>query len=85
MPKLSKLVQWAGEFPPEPNYQKKLEYLNGIDMRMVYGDKDSFIKGKHKDKVLGHIKDVGLDMEIIEYEGLHRIDRNVLTDIVATY
>lgn len=82
MPKLNKLVQWAGEFPPEPKYKDQLAYLNGIDMRMIYGDKDSFIKGKHKDKVLEHIKTTGLDMEILEYEGLHRIDRNVLGDIV---
>lgn len=81
-PQLSKLVQWAGEFPPEPDYKNQLSYLNNIDMRMVYGDKDSFIKGKHKDKVLAHIATEGLDMKIQEYEGLHRIDRKVLGDIV---
>ena len=81
-PKLNKLIQWAGEFPPEPDYNQYLNYLNNIDLQMVYGDKDSFIKGKHKDKVLQHIETAGLDMKIVEYEGLHRIDRKVLSNIV---
>lgn len=80
-PKLAKLVQWAGEFPPEPKYKDELGYLNGIDMRMVYGDKDNFIKGKHKDKVLALIRSEGLDMQVLEYDGLHRIDRSILAEI----
>lgn len=81
-PRLTKLIQWAGEFPPEPDYNHYLNYLNDIDMKLVCGDKDSFIKGKMRDKVEGHIKSVGLKMEVLEYEGLHRINRDVLTQIV---
>lgn len=81
-PKLAKLIQWAGEFPPEPDYKHHLNYLNAIDMSMVYGDQDSFIKGKHKEKVLTHISSVGLNMKINEYAGKHRIDRDVLKSLI---
>jgi len=81
-PKLSKIVQWAGEFPPEPKYKEESAYLNAIDMNMVYGDKDNFIKGKLKDEVLGLIESEGLDMQVIEFDGHHRIDRDILADIV---
>lgn len=81
-PKLSKLIMWAGEFPPEPDYKSQGEYLSSIDMQYVYGDKDEFIKETYKEKVLKQLKDNVPNMKVIKYQGGHRIDRDVLSKVV---
>lgn len=80
-PKLTKLIQWAGEFPPEPDYASHLDYLKGIDLNYVYGKQDKFIKGPFGDKIFKQIEEKPFDMKILAFEGEHRIDRAVLKSL----
>lgn len=81
-PQLSKLIQWAGEFPPEPDYKSQTEYLDGIDLKYIYGKQDKFINGPFGKKIFKQIDDQPFDIEIVNYEGEHRIDRDVLASVI---
>ena len=81
-PKLNKLIQWAGEFPPEPDYKLLNSYLSTVDLQFVYGNQDRFMKGPFKEKTIKALDENELKMKILDYEGGHRIDRSVLKGIV---
>jgi len=81
-PELSKLIQWAGEFPPEPPYKQHLDYLEGIDLKYLYGTNDKFINGPFGEKIFKQIDQQPFEMDVVKYDGTHRINREVLKSVI---
>ena len=80
-PQLNKVIQWAGEFPPEPDYKALQKHLKSVDLQFVYGNRDKFIDGPFGERIFKQIEEKPFDMNIVTYEGEHRIDRNVLKSL----
>lgn len=81
-PKLRHLILWAGDFPKDVNYQN-LDLTSSIQITHVVGDQDRFLKpGKYAEEQ-DFVSDQGLDVRFNTFTGSHRIDKKVLSEIVA--
>lgn len=82
----SKLIWWAGFFSNGIGELISPEKLKNIDTYYVYGDNDEFlvaypeISQRFRDDL---VKEV--NPKIISFEGKHRVDEQVLLDLVASF
>jgi len=78
------VINWAGEFPPELDYNEMLPYLNSIQHKyFCIGNKDEYLTTKHKEKLETFIADNKLGFQFKLFEGTHVIDQEVFSDIIG--
>lgn len=77
-PFFSKLVLWAADFPDDINYLEKLDQIKGKKLTYVYGTEDQFITPERIDKIKQFMASQNLHFDFIEFQGKHKIDRDVL-------
>lgn len=78
-----RLVLWAGVIPPDLNVELARRKLKSIEIFIVYGDMDPYIKQQQLNEQNQHIEDLGINPTILVFEGLHVIDRKTLLKISA--
>lgn len=84
-PKLHKLVNWAGEFPHDIDYQSFVEYAQKVPIKYYcHGDQDEFVTPKRVEKISSIVSEKKLGFELRPFVGKHAIDRNVLKEIVES-
>lgn len=84
-PKISKMVNWAGEFPPDIDYDSFDPFLTSIDdCFYCVGDDDEFLTPKRFSFISDFIKNSKADIKIEKFVGTHEINRDVLAAIVAS-
>ncbi|MDN5212478.1 alpha/beta hydrolase [Fulvivirgaceae bacterium BMA12] len=76
-----RLVLWAGVIPPDLNVDLARRKLNQLEIFIVYGDMDPYIKQQQLNEQNKHIEDLRIDPTILVFEGLHVIDRKTLLKI----
>lgn len=74
----NKIVFWAGSIPEEYFLNDKVK---AIETFYVYGDKDPYVKKKDVDSKVRQINKIGFDFQIIEFEGLHEIKKEIFEKI----
>lgn len=83
-PKVTKVVNWAGEFPPDLDYSLLQEYLDAVPKKYYcVGDQDEFISSESIESLRGKLASDSLDFEIRIFEGTHEINRALLSDIIS--
>jgi len=80
-PKFHHLVLWGGLLPEDLDYTPHTEYFSDKNLYWVYGDKDQFLEQKHIDWHHKFMKEQSLSFKTIQFEGKHRIDREVLHNL----
>jgi len=84
-PSLQKLIIWAGEFPPDINYENFKSYCGSIQEKYYcIGDEDEFINEKLRIKTQQFIDSFDLDFDIKVFDGKHEIKRPLLYEIAGS-
>ena len=78
-PRCEKLIIWAGEFPPDLNYERCRNYLNGLQVEYFYGDEDAFLTEARWQKENTHIEQQKLAVNFHNFKGGHQVKKEVLT------
>ena len=76
------LVMWAGFLPEDLDYRPHLEYFNSKKIIFLYGDQDRFLTPKRLAWHQNMVREKGLELEEIPFEGKHVVDRQLLAELV---
>lgn len=83
-PKVSKLINWAGEFPKDVDLSELTDYIANIPIKYYcVGDQDQFVNADRIKELKSKIADLGTAFPIREFVGKHEIDRKLLAEIIA--
>lgn len=73
------LVIWAGVFPPDLPIEFSATALNKRKVTVVYGTSDPFLEEARIEEQLLLLQNMGIQPEVISFEGKHEISGTVLT------
>jgi predicted esterase len=76
-----RLILWAGLFPPDMDFEKGAELLKGKKVIEVLGKQDEFITPERVQEMMKLNKQLQINPTIIEFNGKHEMDENVLRKI----
>jgi predicted esterase len=76
--KIDQLVLWAASFPPDLDLGVHGDKLNGLNLLLVMGTNDPFIKEKDIRQVQQLLDEGGIKYSIERFEGEHEIDSETL-------
>ena len=81
LPDFDHLVLWAGILPDDLDYTPQADYFASKKIHWVYGNEDEFLNDQILDWHKDFAKKQQLNLQIHTFEGKHRIDRKVLTEL----
>jgi predicted esterase len=84
-PDLDRLVAWAGSPPDDIRYAPYRDYLDPISKHYLHGDQDLFLPKDRLEMLMAFSQEQGLDWEVTTFQGDHRIDRDTLQSLVASW
>jgi predicted esterase len=67
------LVNWAGAFPPDLNFEKAHERLQPMRLLLAVGDADEYISEQASREHIAFLKEKGFKPEWLPFEGKHDI------------
>ncbi len=77
------VINWAGEFPPELDYQVMLPYLNTISHKyFCVGNNDEYLTEEHKDKLKLFVSQNNLGFKFKFFDRTHVIDQKTFGEIM---
>lgn len=79
--KFDRLVLWAGNIPPDLNFDLGKKLLQPVDTFIVYGNKDPYIDQKQIEIQQEGIKKLAITPQTITFDGAHIIDAETLVEI----
>jgi len=83
-PNLGKLVIWAGEFPPDLDYEMAKSYFKTISKKYYcLGNRDEFFTSEIFDKMTSFVSKYDLGFQYKHFQGKHEINRKLLAQIIA--
>jgi len=71
--KFETLINWAGAFPPDLDFETALENFRPKELHMLCGDDDEFISEQRLEEHLNFLKEKGLHPKLHRFEGKHDI------------
>ncbi len=81
-PDFHSLIMWAGLFPEDLNYIPHKNYLSNKSLYFIYGTEDVFLTEERKRDHHKLIEDNQLEVEMIEFEGPHKVIRSELIKLL---
>lgn len=82
-PSLAKMINWAGEFPPDIDYDSFVPYLETIGQKYYcVGDKDSFVTPERLKKFSDFMMKIDTTINLQQFEGGHEINRDLLAKLI---
>lgn len=78
----SRLILWAGIFPPDMNFDEGSKILNSKDVFVVYGKKDPFLTDDRFKEMETLIQKLNTDVKRIAFEGEHELHEETLQKFV---
>lgn len=76
------LINWAGAFPPDLNFEAALANLKPKELYMVCGDNDEFISEERLEEHLLFLNAQGIDPQLIRFKGGHDIYKDPLNKLL---
>ncbi len=67
------LINWAGAFPPDLNFEQALDNLKPRELFMLCGDNDEFISEERLNEHLSFLAEKGIQPELQRFKGAHDI------------
>ena len=80
-PNIHQLILWAGMTPEDISYLELTDYFKKINKIFVYGTEDKFITSERLEWHAGFLKEQKLDFQVLDFEGKHRMDDELLRSI----
>lgn len=75
------LVVWAEFLPPEFDTPQTAKALRDPHITAVYGDDDEYITARAIDRHTDRLRGLGLEFDVVIFEGGHRMDKKTLLSI----
>jgi predicted esterase len=80
-PHYAHLIFWGGVLPEDLDYQPFEAYFDDKKLTFVCGDNDEFINQEGIDKHIALVKERGLKMDVVGFEGKHEVLTAVLQQV----
>jgi predicted esterase len=80
---VAELVLWAGIFPEDMEIASARQNLSAPRLTYVYGLQDPYIADGKVHEQLTRVREAGLELEVISFEGKHEINAEVLRQLQA--
>jgi predicted esterase len=80
--KPSRLILWAGLFPPDMDFDKGREVLDTIEVIEVYGKEDHYITESSLQQMEELNVKLGLQPTILKFDGKHELNYEVLQKFI---
>jgi predicted esterase len=80
--KFERLILWAGMFPSDMDFENGREILKDKTCMAVYGTKDPYLTDAGFAEMKHLSSEVGVEMNVIQFEGGHDIDEETLLKLV---
>jgi len=75
------LVLWAEALPPEFDTPQTAKTLRDLHITTVFGDSDEYITAEAIDRHTDRLRGLGLEFDVVVFEGGHRMDKKTLLSI----
>lgn len=76
-----RLVLWGGDFPPDIDWDAAARRLNHLDIQLVFGTEDPYLKNASLEKQSDQLKRYGVNVQIKTFSGGHEIHKGILTSL----
>ena len=76
-----RLVLWGGDFPPDIDWDTAARRLNHLQVQLVSGTDDPYLKNTALEKQSEQLKKYGMKFQIKTFYGGHEIHAGILTDL----
>ncbi len=84
-PSFKNLLIWAGRLPRESCGEEFTRYLNQGSLHYFYGNEDIYVTTERIGEEREFMKHTGLQFNIHQFEGEHRVDKKALADWVNKF
>lgn len=78
------LINWAGAFPPDLDFQTALTKIKAIPIWMVLGDEDEYINDEKLREHLNSLEERNFKPKVQRFKGGHRIETQTLKMLLTT-
>ena len=75
------LVLWAGAFPPDMDFTKASDLLQGLPVTLVCGTEDEFVSEEALQKQLRFFQEMQIEPRLIRFEGKHALNATALAQL----
>ena len=79
--KVNNLILWGGAIPSDLDFTNAAPILNALNIKLVVGRKDEFIKEEDIEEHQGFLNENFIKFELIRYDGGHQLDSQTLLSI----
>lgn len=79
--RIDNLVMWAGSLPHDVSPELAVEVFGRVPVYIVYGDQDQFLENINMPEYEQKLKALGLNYEIVPFEGKHEMNKDVLIQL----
>jgi predicted esterase len=80
--KVDRLICWASDIPQDVLHDEGIDILNKCNTQLVVGDEDEFIAEERLKEFTTKLKSVGVDFDLVNYNGSHKIEPDLLLKLV---
>jgi len=80
--KFDDLILWSGAFPDDVDYINNTALFNSLNIKLLVGDKDPFFSMQQVEEHKEAIVSQGVEVELIQFEGEHKIYDEPLKSII---
>ncbi|GBD92051.1 phospholipase/Carboxylesterase [bacterium BMS3Abin04] len=80
--KFNNLILWGGSLQKNDELIEKLEILKKLDLYLVIGKQDQFIDEKSIETEKNRLGKLGLNYNLILFDGKHEIEENALSELI---
>jgi len=77
----SRLILWAGNFPPDMDFTRGKEIFSTKEVTLVYGTQDPYINDQRLAEITELTQKLGIKPPIITFDGGHEIDEATLLSL----
>lgn len=81
--KPTRLVMWAGTFPPDIDLEDFGPQFQGYEVDVVYGKNDEYLSWINAEEITLWMEKAGIDFRVTTFDGKHEIVREVLNKLLG--
>jgi predicted esterase len=80
---IQSLICWAGSFPLDVDYALIASKFRPINMQVAFGNQDAFISVQEAQKLIGQLREQGINLKSHVYAGGHRLQLDLLDELIG--